>query len=442
MGPWLDSITTWLTANPAWLTVAIFLVCFTECLAIAGIIVPGTVLLFAFAALAGSGVLPLQEVLLLGFLGGLTGDVVSYFIGRHFHQNIRRLPGLRHHPEWIGGAETYFQRYGIASLLVGRFIGPLRPMLPMVAGMFDMPFPRFIAVSIVAAAGWSMVYLIPGWAAGAAVRLPLPEGFWTQAGIVGGGLAVLLGLSIQASLRNKRYATRLIALSSLIMLLAVFLGWPYLPQFDQGLMTLVQEHRSDVAQTFVVVVTRLGDFRTQFAAAALLLVALAITRQWRHLIFATGATLGAAVGNGLMKMLFARARPEVLLDPITSYSMPSGHSSASFALFMTLAVLAGRGQPTRLRLTWLLLGCIPAASIAMSRVYLGVHWPTDVLAGMLLAFFTCATSLTLIQHKTPLPAMPIRAWWLILPVLLALFVICGVQELPHALSRYQYEAHG
>ena len=62
---------------------------------------------------------------------------------------------MRHHPEWIAGAEAYFQRYGIASLLVGRFIGPLRPMLPMVAGMFDMPFPRFAAVSLLAAAGWS-----------------------------------------------------------------------------------------------------------------------------------------------------------------------------------------------------------------------------------------------------------------------------------------------
>jgi len=442
MGPWFDSITLWLTANPAWLSVAIFLVCFTECMAIVGIIVPGTILLFAFSAMAGNGVLPLQEVLLLGFLGGLTGDAVSYFLGRHFHQNIRRLPGLRHHPEWIGRAESYFQRYGIASLLVGRFIGPLRPMLPMVAGMFDMPLPRFIAVSMVAAAGWAMVYLIPGWAAGAAVRLPLPEGFWSQAAIVGGALALLLGLSIHASLRNKRYATRLIALSSLVMLIAIFLGWPHLPQFDQGLMTLVQEHRSDVAQTFVVVVTRLGDFRTQFAAAVLLLAALAIARQWRHLIFAAVATLGAALGNGLMKALFARTRPEVLVEPLGTYSMPSGHSSAAFALFMTLAVLAGRGQPIRLRLTWLLLGCIPAASIAMSRVYLGVHWPTDVLAGMLLAFFTCATSLTLIQHKTSLPAMPIRVWWLTLPLLLAWFALCAMQELPHALVRYQYEAQG
>ncbi|WP_150747286.1 DedA family protein, partial [Pseudomonas fluorescens] len=147
MGPWLDSVTGWLTVNPQWLAAAVFIVAFVECLAIAGLIVPGTVLLFAVAVLAGSGALSLSETLLLGFVAGVLGDIVSYFVGRHFHQNIRRLPGLRHHPEWIAGAEAYFQRYGIASLLVGRFIGPLRPMLPMVAGMFDMPFPRFAAVS-------------------------------------------------------------------------------------------------------------------------------------------------------------------------------------------------------------------------------------------------------------------------------------------------------
>ena len=144
MGPWLDSITGWLTANPQWLGLAVFIVACVECLAIAGIIVPGTVLLFAIAVMAGSGALSLGQTLLLGFLGGLLGDAVSYALGRRFHQNIRRLPLLRTHPEWMNGAESYFHRYGIVSLLVGRFIGPLRPMLPMVAGMCDMPIPRFI----------------------------------------------------------------------------------------------------------------------------------------------------------------------------------------------------------------------------------------------------------------------------------------------------------
>ncbi|MFK3796796.1 bifunctional DedA family/phosphatase PAP2 family protein [Pseudomonas sp. NPDC088444] len=438
MGSWLDSVTSWLSANPSWLGAAVFLVSFLECMAIAGIIVPGTVALFAIAALAGSGILPLSEALLLGLLGGLLGDFVSYFLGRRFHQNIRRLPGLRHHPEWIAGAETYFQRYGIASLLVGRFIGPLRPMLPMVAGMFDMPFVRFAVVSVVAAAGWSVAYILPGWATGAAIRLPLPEGFWPQAAVVGAGLAILLGIAIQTSVRRKPYATKLIACASLTLLIAVFLGWPYLAHLDQGVMTLVQEHRSETAQNFVVLVTGLGDFKTQFCAAAVLLMVLVAARQWRHAIFACSTTLGAAILNQTMKHTFARARPEVLAEPLATYSMPSGHASASFALFMTLAVLAGRGQPVRLRLTWLLLGAIPAASICVSRVYLGVHWPTDVLAGMLLAFFTCSASLAFVQNKQSLPALPMRVWYWLIPAMVAVLIGFAVHSLTHGLVRYEY----
>jgi len=438
MGPWLDSLPGWLTANPQWLGLAIFIVACVECLAIAGLIVPGTILLFAGAVLAGSGALGLSETLLLGFLGGLLGDAISYTLGRRFHQNIRRLPLLRHHPEWIGSAESYFQRYGIASLLVGRFIGPLRPMLPMVAGMFDMPLPRFIAVSLLAGAGWAVAYLLPGWATGAAMRLPLPEGFWTEAGIIAAGLALLIGLSISTSLRSKRYGTRLIAGLSLVMLAAVFIGWPYLNDFDQGLMTLVQEHRRATLDGTIVLITRLGDFRTQFVVGGVLTGLLLLSRQWRPAIFAACTLMGTALANGTLKWLFARARPEVLSDPLTSYSMPSGHSSASFAFFLTLAVLAGRGQPPRMRLTWILLGCLPAMSIALSRVYLGAHWPTDILAGSLLACCVCAASLSLVQHREPLGAMPLKVWWLILPACAGTLAFFALHALPHALLRYQY----
>ncbi|MDH0302354.1 MULTISPECIES: bifunctional DedA family/phosphatase PAP2 family protein [unclassified Pseudomonas] len=438
MGQWLDSLTAWLGANPQWLGLAIFVVACVECLAIAGIIVPGTVLMFAVAVLAGSGTFSLGETLLLGFLGGMLGDAISYGIGKYFHQNIRRLPLLRSHPEWIGSAEAYFQRYGIASLLVGRFIGPLRPMLPMVAGMFDMPLPRFIAVSLVAGAGWSVAYLLPGWATGAAMRLPLPEGFWLDAGIVAGTLAVLIGLSLSTSIRDQRHGTRLIAALSGVALAALFLGWPYLSEFDQGVMTLVQEHRNQAIDSAVVLVTRLGDFRTQFFLGGLLTGLLLLARQWRHAVFAGGALIGTALANGSLKWLFARARPEVLADPLTSYSMPSGHSSASFAFFLVLAVLAGRSQPPRMRLTWILLGCLPALAIALSRVYLGVHWPTDILAGALLASCVCALSLTLVQHRQPLMALPQRVWWLVLPACVALLAFFALHALPTALLRYQY----
>ncbi|MCP2224525.1 undecaprenyl-diphosphatase [Pseudomonas silensiensis] len=438
MGPWLDSVTGWLAANPQWLAAAVFIVAFVECLAIAGLIVPGTVLLFAVAVLAGSGALSLSETLLLGFTAGVLGDIVSYFIGRHFHQNIRRLPGLRHHPEWIAGAEAYFQRYGIASLLVGRFIGPLRPMLPMVAGMFDMPFPRFAAVSLLAAAGWSVAYLLPGWATGAAIRLPLPDGFWPEAGIVAGSIAVMIGLSVTSSLRRHRHATAYIACLGLLILAGLFIGYPHLTALDQGVMTLVQEHRSPMLDELAVTFTLIGEFRNMLVFSALLTGLLLLTRQWRQAIFAGGTLLFTALGNTFTKQFFARVRPEVLSDPLTSYSMPSGHASGAFALFLTLAVLAGRGQPPRMRLTWLLLGCLPALTIALSRVYLGAHWPTDILAGAMLAACVCAASLWLSQRQTPLNAMPPKIWWLVLPAMVALFGFFALRHLPNAMLRYAY----
>lgn len=438
MGPWLDGLTGWLTTNPQWLAAAVFIVACIECLAIAGLIVPGTVLLFAVAVLAGSGALSLGETLLLGFVGGLLGDLVSYFLGRRFHQNIRRLPGLRHHPEWMAGAEAYFQRYGTASLLVGRFIGPLRPMLPMVAGMFDMPFPRFAAISMLAAAGWTVAYLLPGWATGAAIRLPLPEGFWPQAGVVVGSIVVLIGLSINSTLRRHRSATVLITAMSFAILAGMFIGYRYLNQFDQGLMTLIQEHRSSAVDSAAVLVTRLGDFRTLLFASSLLTILLLVARQWRHAIFAGGALLCTSLANTGTKWLFARVRPEVLTDPLTTFSMPSGHSSGSFAFFLTLAVLAGRGQPPRMRLTWLLVGCLPAMAIAISRVYLGAHWPTDVLAGAMLAACFCALSLNLSQRQTSLSAMSAKVWWLVLPALVALFGFFALRHLPDAVLRYAY----
>jgi undecaprenyl-diphosphatase len=311
-------------------------------------------------------------------------------------------------------------------------------MLPMVAGMFDMPFPRFLAISLLAAAGWSVAYLLPGWATGAAIRLPLPEGFWPEAGIVAGSIAAMVGLSITSSMRRHRKATVLIAGMSCLILAGLFIGYPYLTALDQGVMTLIQEHRKPMLDEVAVTFTLIGEFRNMLMFSALLTGLLLLTRQWRQAVFACSTLLFTALANTATKQFFARVRPEVLSDPLVSYSMPSGHASGSFALFLTLAVLAGRGQPPRLRLTWLLLGCLPALSIALSRVYLGAHWPTDVVAGAMLAACVCAASLWLIQRKEPLDAMPPRVWWLVLPALTILFGFFALRHLPHAMLRYAY----
>ncbi|OWJ93803.1 phosphoesterase [Pseudomonas sp. A46] len=438
MTQWFDQVTTWLGANPEWLGLAIFLIACIECLAVAGILVPGVALLFAVGVMAGSGALELWETLLLAYTGGLLGDLISYGIGRRFHQNIRRLPVLRNHPEWINGAESYFQRYGVASLLVGRYIGPLRPMLPMVAGMLDMPFPRFIAVSMLAAAGWAVAYLVPGWATGAALRLPLPEGFWGEAGVVMVVVLGMLAVIAHNTLREKRWANPMAAALCLAALAAMLVGWPHLQALDQGLIALVQEQRNGSLDRLMVLVTRLGDFTTQLLAGALLTTLLLVARQWRAACFAAGTLIATALANTALKHFFARARPDILAEPLGSFSFPSGHSSAAFAFFLVLGILAGRGQPGRLRLTWLLLAALPAVAIALSRVYLGVHWPTDIVAGGLLAGGIAAASLALMQRAAPLEAMPPKVWVLVLPACLALLGGVATWALPEALARYSY----
>jgi len=439
MGQWLETLTQWLAGHPQWLGLALLIVACMECLAVVGLIIPGTVLVFAIAVLAGSGVLSLGETLLLGFIGGLIGDLLSYALGRRYHQGIRSLRGLRDHPEWLVQAEHYFQRYGVASLLVGRFIGPLRPMLPMTAGMLDMPFGRFLLVSLCAAAGWSMAYLLPGWSAGAAIRLPLEEGFWSEAGIVVGALLTLIAATAFGSLRGLRWVSALSAGLGVAILLGLFFGWPHLKELDEGLLAVIQGARSTTFDRIMVIVTRAGDFHTQLWAAVLLCLLLLVARQWRAALFAILTLLGTALANSALKATFARVRPEVLMEPLSSYSFPSGHSSAAFAFFLTLGVLAGRGQPPRLRLAWLVLASLPATAIALSRVYLGVHWTTDVTAGALLAACICAASLTLVQWRSPLHAMAPRVWWLILPACLGLLGAFSVWALPTAMQMYRYQ---
>ncbi|MBD3873736.1 bifunctional DedA family/phosphatase PAP2 family protein [Stutzerimonas kunmingensis] len=439
MGQWLETLTQWLAGHPQWLGLALLIVACMECLAVVGLIIPGTVLVFAIAVLAGSGVLSLGETLLLGFIGGLIGDLLSYALGRRYHQGIRSLRGLRDHPEWLVQAEHYFQRYGVASLLVGRFIGPLRPMLPMTAGMLDMPFGRFLLVSLCAAAGWSMAYLLPGWSAGAAIRLPLEDGFWSEAGIVVGALLTLIAATAFGSLRGLRWVSALSAGLGVAILLGLFFGWPHLKELDEGLLAVIQGARSTTFDRIMVIVTRAGDFHTQLWAAVLLCLLLLVARQWRAALFAILTLLGTALANGALKATFARVRPEVLMEPLSSYSFPSGHSSAAFAFFLTLGVLAGRGQPPRLRLAWLVLASLPATAIALSRVYLGVHWTTDVTAGALLAASICAASLTLVQWRSPLHAMAPRVWWLILSACMGLLGAFSVWALPTAMQMYRYQ---
>ena len=438
MNDLLQTILHWSADSPYWLGAAIFITALLECLALVGILLPGVVLLFALAVIAGNGALDLSSALLLAWLGGLCGDILSYALGRRLQHKVPKLPVLRNHPQWLINAELHFERYGILSLLVGRFIGPLRPVLPLVAGMLSMPSTRFIAVSVFAAAGWAMAYIMPGWVVGAALELSPPEHFWQQAFWIASAVSICLLFSLLSCLRGWRSASLISAVLSGLALLTLMLNWSSLTVFDVYLHDLSQLIRTPLLDHIMVLITRLGDFSTQITLSVILCALLLFFRQRQAFLFAAGTLISTAISNYLLKLFFERARPSVLLEPLHSFSFPSGHSASGFAFFLVLAVLASRQQPQRWRVIWLFAAFIPATSIALSRIYLTAHWPTDILAGALLASTLCAASLTIVQRQRPISGLSKRHWQIILPMLLITAAILLSWNLPQALQMYAY----
>jgi undecaprenyl-diphosphatase len=184
----IDALRQWMLQHPGWLYLLVGAIAFVESFAIVGIVVPGVALLAAASFAAGATELPLAAVLGAAFVGAVLGDGVSFLIGWRYHEDIKRMWPFSRHPEWIDGGEDFFARFGVWSIVSGRFIGPIRPVIPLVAGMFSVPARLFYAVNIVSALAWAPVYVLPGYFVGASIDDPLDWRVWAV--IISGGLAL------------------------------------------------------------------------------------------------------------------------------------------------------------------------------------------------------------------------------------------------------------
>ena len=131
-------------------------------------------------------------------------------------------------------------------------------------------------------------------------------------------------------------------------------------------------------------VSALGGFTFIWLFTAATAGFFALTRRWRTLGIFLGAIVGASVLDGALKLSFHRARPQVVphLTQVDNASFPSGHAMISAATYLTVGALLASSQASRrVRLYVLGLSVAITLLIGVSRLYLGVHWPSDVIAG-------------------------------------------------------------
>ncbi len=162
--------------------------------------------------------------------------------------------------------------------------------------------------------------------------------------------------------------------------------------FDSTVRAMVHPYASPVLTRVMFAISFMGS--GGLIASALLAFALFRHVRWRRAAIWLGVTLaGALVLDLALKYAFHRARPVPFFGPIPlTYSFPSGHSLFSFCFYGVLAgLLAGRVRSLLLRgLIWLLAAWLVMA-IGLSRIYLGVHYPSDVIAGYLTGTIWAAT---------------------------------------------------
>lgn len=405
------SLLAWLGDHRQWLGLAIFLIALLESLAIAGLVIPGVVLLLAVTAMAGGGGMSFAAALTWAFCGAVLGDLLSFALGRTLHQDIRRIGLFRRHPQWIARGEAFFQRYGLLGIFIGRFVGPIRPIIPMVAGMLDMPTLRFVAINLLSALAWAPVYVTPGFVAGRAIKWPVPEYFWQQALTLLGLLAGLL-LAVVLILRaQKRWSNLIAGLLCLCGLAAVTLAAGRLTILEQGISLWLAQ--TDPHPLFAALAPLASDLYP-LVLFCLLLITLAASRGWLAMILTLLAT-GLATLTALLMSTTTHAAVlavSLLLIAITALLKNRPHAFWTRAAFMSGVAPAG-----------ILLGTVYLISLGASVLAL--------IKAFLLAATALLLALWLIERAQPIldPPAPASRLLLWLPLMAAVGLISGLHYL-------------
>ena len=162
----VDTVVTFVREHESWAAPVAFLVAFGESFCFFSLLLPGTAILVGVAGLlAASGVEShiLMPAIIAAALGGSLGYATSYWIGLYFKDSIPNIWPFTTHPRLIEQGERFFDKYGTFGVFLGHFFGPVRAVIPVVAGMFAMPQLPFQIANVASAIIWSAGVIAPSF---------------------------------------------------------------------------------------------------------------------------------------------------------------------------------------------------------------------------------------------------------------------------------------
>ncbi len=422
---WIHDLLNWLAANPGWGWALVFAVAFIESLVLVGILLPGIMILFGVGALVGLGVMQMVPIWLAASAGAFLGDAISYFLGRRYRERLMEVWPFSRFPNVMQRGRNFFNKYGEKSVFAGRFIGPLRPIIPAIVGMLDMKPARFLVADFAASIAWAPAFLLPGLFFGASlevaseyagrlvvvlvlVLLLLWAAWWLMRAVYmffASRSARWLRKTITWSRRHPvlgRIAGPLLDPSqpevlsvTMLGIILVILFWgvimlgfmgPFAPQpaaFDAAVADFALALRNDLTDPVMVAFSQISRWQVTLLAAVAVLLWLLGAGQ----VNASVHWLVAIGGGVLIQALLAwglRATPQVAALGSEKFPGPSSAMSLATVILVFFAVLVAKEMKRTHRQWPYLASGLLLIVLGIARVYLGLEWFSGALMGVLL----------------------------------------------------------
>jgi membrane protein DedA with SNARE-associated domain/membrane-associated phospholipid phosphatase len=431
----------------------VLLLSLLESLAFIGVVVPGAVIVVFAGALAAKGFFDLGDLIWFAAAGAILGDGISFLMGKrkyiHFREENRIFkPGL------LEKGELFFVRHGGKSVFLGRFVGLIRAVVPFVAGLSGMEAKRFYLWNIASAILWASSHLLAGYFLGQAWRVV--EVWSTRFGVVVAAMLILalcafwlkrfaerrgreligfigsllssIGKAIAANPHVREYVekhpsfftfvekrfdwTKFTGLPLTLFGAAFFyillllagvvedvVSMDPIVALDTRIENLLYAFRDPLLVKVFLWITLLAKAKIVLCVALSLVFLFFLWNKREFVIPLIVVLTGSGMFNLLGKVAFHRQRPSgVSVYAETSFSFPSGHAVISAALYGFAVYFLWRLAATwRTRLNILFAGLFLVAAIGFSRLYLGVHFLSDVLGGYLLGLLWLIIGICMVE---------------------------------------------
>lgn len=430
-----------------WAYVAVGVLTTLEAAAFVGLVVPGETALLIGGFIASQGRADPVIMAIVAAVGAIVGDSIGYEVGRHLGPSLRQSRlGRRVGKRW-DRATDYLQRKGGQAVFFGRFVGVLRALVPTVAGMSQMPYRTFLPWNALGGIVWAPGFVLLGYLAGNSFRTV--ERYAGRASLVVFGALLLIGTTVYVARKllkresavrawiehqierpalvgfRKRYARPIelfrqrlspsgayglsLTVSVLVLVAA---GWAFgavlqdvlardeLFNADGAVMVFFATHRSQSITEVMRIVSFVGsDIALGVVVALGSMFGWYATRNRTWLAFPIISIVGLIAIVQILQHLIDRARPPTSLAvvAVSGASVPSGEVAATLVAFGSVALIAAAAYGWTVKVAVPTAALIMTGLVALSDLYLGVHWLTDIVGGATLGALWLVASFSLLK---------------------------------------------